>query len=111
VGVPWNGPALVDGKPWPFASDSVVWLVPGAHVVQPAPGGPPAIRVLDFNGDLKTAGVTSAGIEFAYQSSARALALLERPPAKLQIDGVESTPDMTGNVLLLPRGQHYVTLH
>jgi hypothetical protein len=111
VGVPWNGPALVDGKQWPFASDSVVWLVPGSHVVQPAPGGPPAIRVLDFNGDLKTAGVTPAGIEFSYQSSARALALLERPPAKLQIDGVERTPDMSGNVLLLPRGQHYVTLH
>src|SRR6202163_1283332 len=50
VGLPWNGPALVDGKPWPFASDSVVWLVPGAHVVQPAPGGAPPIRVLDFNG-------------------------------------------------------------
>jgi hypothetical protein len=85
--------------------------MPGAHVVESATAGSAAMRVLDFNGDLKMAGVTPAGIEFAYQSSARALALLERAPAKLQIDGVERTPDMTGNVLLLPRGQHYVTLH
>ena len=50
------------------------------------------MRVLDFNGDLKTAAVTAAGIEFAYQSSARAMALLERPPARLEIDGVEQPP-------------------
>jgi hypothetical protein len=110
VGVPWNGPATVDGKRWPFASDSLIWLMPGAHVIEPAAAGPLSIRVLDFNGDLKMAGVTAFGIEFAYQSSARAMARLERAPAKLQIDGVERVPEMSGNVLLLPRGQHFVTL-
>ena len=68
------------------------------------------MRVLDFNGDLKMATVTPQGIEFAYQSTARAMALLEHVPAKLQIDGVERIPDMAGNVLLLPRGQHLVSL-
>jgi hypothetical protein len=68
------------------------------------------VRVLDFNGDLKMAGVTPQGIEFAYQSTARAMARLERAPSNLQIDGVERTPEMAGSVLLLPRGQHLISL-
>jgi hypothetical protein len=109
VGVPWKGPALVDGKPWPIANDDTLWLMSGPHVIEPAPQALP-LRVLDFNGDLKMAGVTPQGIEFAYQSSARAMALLERVPSKLQIDGIERTPEMVGSVLLLPRGQHLVSL-
>ena len=111
VGVPFKGPALVDGKPWPIAGDDALWLMPGPHVIEPAPPAQaPPMRVLDFNGDLKMAIVTPQGIEFAYQSSARAMALLEHVPAKLQIDGVERTPEMVGNVVLLPRGQHLVNL-
>jgi len=109
VGVPWKGPALVDGRPWPFASDAAIWLMPGAHAIEPAPQ-PERLRVLDFNGDLKTAGVTAGGIEFAYKSNARAMALLEHAPGRLEIDGVEHPPEMSGNVLLLPRGQHLVNL-
>jgi hypothetical protein len=109
VGVPWIGPALVDGKPWPFASGTTVWLPKGPHAIEPAPQAPP-MRVLDFNGDLKMAEATPTGIEFAYQSSARAMAVLERQPGKLEIDGVEQAPNMLGDVLILPRGQHFVTL-
>ena len=36
VGALWTGPALVDGRPWPVASDTVVWLAPGSHSIQPA---------------------------------------------------------------------------
>jgi hypothetical protein len=111
VGVPWKGPALVDGRPWPIASGDTLWLMPGPHVIEPAPPTQaPLMRVLDFNGDLKMAGVTPQGIEFAYQSTARAMALVEHAPAKLEIDGVEHIPDMAGNVLLLPRGQHLISL-
>ena len=117
VGMPWKGPGpvLVDGKPWPIASDDTIWLMPGPHVIETAPAAQtPRMRVLDFNGDLKMARVTPQGIEFAYQSTARAMALIEPVPARLEIDGVERTPDlaqmMTGNVLLLPRGQHLVSL-
>ncbi len=111
VGVPWKGPALVDGKPWPIAGDTTVWLMPGAHVLEAAPAGQSLpMSVLAFNGDLKAAGATTKGIEFAYQSSARAMALLDQAPAKLEIDGVERVPEMSGKVLLLPRGQHIVSL-
>ena len=109
TGVPWQGPALVDGKPWPVLNGKTLWLPRGPHSIEPSPK-PAALRILDFNGDLKSAKVTAAGIEFAYQSSARAMATLERAPTKLEIDGLEAKPEMTGNVLVLPRGQHLVTL-
>jgi hypothetical protein len=38
------------------------------------------------------------------------MALIEHAPARLEIDGVEQTAQMSGNVLLLPRGQHLVNL-
>ena len=109
TGVPWHGSALVDGKPWPVASDKILWLPKGAHSIEPAEKAT-ALKILDFNGELKSAKVTSQGVEFAYQSSARAMATLEHLPRKVDIDGAEAKPEFAGNVLILPRGQHLVTL-
>jgi hypothetical protein len=114
VGVSWNGPALVDGKPWPMASDTTVWLPRGRHTVTALPAtsawAASPLRIVDFNGELTMAATTPAGLEFAYQSGARAMAVLEHAPRKLAIDGVVQEPQLLGNVLLLPRGQHLVTL-
>ena len=114
IGVNWTGPALVDGKPWPAASDSTVWLPRGKHSVAPLPAASawaaPPLRLIDFNGDLSMAAATPAGMEFVYQSSARAMAVLDHAPSKVTIDGVAQEPNLLGNVLLLPRGQHLVTL-
>jgi len=109
VEVRWKGPALVDGRLWPFSSGSAILLPRGVHVMQPSSNQPP-LRVLDFNGELKTANAGEGSVEFAYQSSARALARLERPPRKLEIDGLAAEPEMAGSVLILPRGQHFVVL-
>ncbi len=109
AGIPWQGPALVDGKPWPVRNEKTLWLPGGPHSIE-ASAKPIPLKILDFNGDLKSAKTIPDGIEFAYRSSARALATLERPPRKMEIDGVEVKPEMTGNVLILPRGQHLVTL-
>jgi hypothetical protein len=105
VGIPWKGPALVDGRVWPVVNDTTLWLPAGKHVVQPGERHAP-IRLLEFNCDLKSAN----GAEFAYQSSARALVLLDHLPARIEIDGAEARIENTGHVLLLPRGQHLVTL-
>jgi len=110
VGLPWKGPALVDGKVWPVAGDTVVWLPAGSHVIEPSYQSSPLIRVLDFNGDVRSAKATSNGVEVAYHSNARALAVLDHVPARVEIDGEEVSPDLRGNVLVLPRGQHFVTL-
>ena len=111
VGIPWKGGAKVDGQLWPAQDDDTLWLPAGPHAVEPAPraAGP---RLLHLTGDLKAARAVDAHtLEFTYQSAARAIAILSRTPLKLQIDGVEEAPRLAGPVtLLLPRGQHVVTL-
>ena len=74
-----------------------------------SPKSPP-LRILEFNGDLKTASVVAGGVEFAYQSTARALARVDRMPRRIEIDGAEWKPERFGDTLALPRGQHFVTL-
>jgi hypothetical protein len=108
VGAQWSGPALVDGRPWPVASDTVVWLAPGSHSIQPAPVKP-VLRLVDLNAELHSASAIAGGVEFTYRSSARALAAFETLPASFQIDGAEAHPVTLGNVVMLPRGQHVVT--
>ena len=68
------------------------------------------LRVLDFNGDLISASASTDSIEFAYRSSAQTLAVVERPPQRVEIDGEEAHPPLHGSVLTLPRGQHLVAL-
>jgi len=108
VGAAWSGPALVDGRPWPVASDTIVWLAPGSHLIQPA-AVKPVLRLVDLNAELHSAASIPGGIEFAYRSSARALANFETPPTRFQIDGADAHPLTLGNMVMLPRGQHVVT--
>jgi hypothetical protein len=69
----------------------------------------PLLRLVDLNAELHSATAVAGGIEFAYRSSARALAYFETLPASIQIDGTEAHPVTAGNVVMLPRGQHVVT--
>ena len=116
VGVPWQGPALVNGRPWPVRSDTTLWLPPGPNVVEPAPasGTKDAMRIVDFNGDLRSASTVGDGLRFNYGSTARALAVLNARPRKFEIDGTPGTPRITpagsAFILTLPRGQHVVQL-
>jgi hypothetical protein len=111
AGVPWKGGAKVDGELWPVQDDDTLWVPAGAHAVEPAVRnlGP---RLLRLNGDLKAARVVGPqALEFTYQSASRAIAILSRQPVTLQVDGVDEAPKLAGPVtLLLPRGQHVVTL-
>jgi hypothetical protein len=107
--VQWHGSATVDGKLWPIGDGTTIRLPPGLHSIEPT-SQTPAVRLLDFNGDLKSARSLADGVEFAYQSNARALVRLKGPPRRLEIDGADSRPQMTGSVLILPRGQHLVVL-
>jgi hypothetical protein len=110
VGVNWAGPALVDGQPWPVSDGKTVWLTPGAHVIE-AGTRAPALRIVDFNGELRSARAFDAGMEFSYSSSARAMLVLDGKPASLEIDGEPAEPVFIGDdVLVLPRGQHLVTI-
>jgi hypothetical protein len=107
VGVPWTGAAMVDGKPWPVVSDSTVWLARGAHSIQPSTVKV-ALRLIDLNAELRDALVTPSGLVFTYQSNARALATFDQLPSKIEIDGMAATPQVSGNTMMLPSGQHTV---
>jgi len=113
VGVPWKGPALVNGHPWPVRDDATLWIPAGSNVIEPAPKESP-YRILDFNGNLRSAAASANGLEFSYQSNGRALAILNTQPRKLEIDGVVVEQKAVSNgsrfLLMLPRGQHIVQL-
>jgi hypothetical protein len=107
VGVPWKGPARVDGQPWPARDEETLWLPAGPHAIEAAPATT-APRLMHLNADLKSARIVDGTtIEFTYQSAARGIAITDRPPVRLEIDG-EGTP--VSSPLLLPRGQHLVRL-
>ena len=111
VAMRWSGPALVDGQAWPASSESLLFLPAGAHSLE-AGGQAPAMRLISFNGELTSAEMVDGHtIELSYQSSARALAVLDRKPLRVEIDGVAGAPDAAGgNAIFLPRGQHIVTI-
>lgn len=113
VGLRWRGPALVNGRPWPVRDPEHLWLPAGRQVVEPG-GEEAAVRLLDFNGELNSAGAHPGGLEFSYRSGSRALAVLNRCPVRVEIDGEPAEPrllEAPGRcVLLLPRGQHLVSI-
>jgi len=112
VGLRWKGGAMVDGQPWPVQSDSLLFLPAGAHSVEPCDDST-ALRVTHFNGVLTSAQPAGGNaIELSYKSSARAIALLNRKPARVEIDGAGAAPESAGpDAIFLPRGQHLVTIH
>ncbi len=113
VGVPWQGPAIVNGHLWPVRSDTTLWLPAGTSVIEAAPKSP-GLRIVDFNGELHSANASAQGLQLSYQSNARALAVVSARPHKIEVDGVVAEDKLTesgaGFVLTLPRGQHVVQL-
>jgi hypothetical protein len=122
VGLPWTGPAMVDGHRWPVMDGTTLWLPPGSHTVE-AGGGEPAaaaaatsgtLHLLRFTGDLKAARMTGpAAIEFSYESAGRAIAIFDQAPTKVQIDGKPAplpASSSSSSTLFLPRGQHVVNV-
>jgi hypothetical protein len=111
VGLRWKGPATVDGQFWPAADGNTVWLPAGAHSVGRAPNHE-GVRLLYLNGELRAAReVDSRTIEFSYRSTARAIAILDHVPRKIEVDGTPEAVVAAGaNAVLLPRGQHLISI-
>ena len=114
VGIAWRGAALVDGSLWPAADGETLWLPAGRHRVEPAPRFP-AVRLLDLTGELMGAGSLAGGSEFSYRSDARAFAVVDQRPHRVEIDGTVVQPrildTVSGFTLCLPRGQHLVRIY
>jgi hypothetical protein len=109
VGVAWTGPAMVDGRAWPVRGTNFLWLPPGTHSVKSSTADV-ALRLIDLNADLRSATALPNGVEFVYQSPARTLALFDREPAAVEIDGEPLKGAIEGKLVKLPRGQHIATV-
>jgi len=111
TGVRWEGPAAVDGIPWPIRSNNTIWMPSGKHTISHTENDPP-IMITAFNGTLLKARWTGATLELQYSSDSRATAIVKTKPKKVSVDGREAiavdTPDHT--TLLLPRGRHEVVI-
>ncbi len=112
-GVRWTGFAQVDGTVWPVADANTVWLPAGRHEITPAAVPPPG-RILRFAGELLAAEVADQTVSVRYESTSRAIALLDRRPAQVAVDGSMIVPDLVAAPrhwsLRLPRGSHTVAL-
>jgi hypothetical protein len=109
--------ALVDGKPWPMQSATVLYLAAGSHTIEPAPKRD-GISVIDLNAKLRSAAAPSGKkITFEYSSDSRAIVRFDRKPARLEVDGELSPAELLSPTcmepgdcaVLLPRGTHRVT--
>jgi hypothetical protein len=110
IGVLWQGPALVDGRPWPLADGNVVWLPAGPHVVEPGVE-PCAVQVRRFSGAVRSARCTRDSAELAYRSATRAFAVLARAARAVEIDGEAVDVERHGTATIaLPAGQHVVSI-
>jgi hypothetical protein len=111
VGVPWKGAVAVDGRPWPVTDGETAWVPAGVHTLEAgAERGAP--RVIRLTADLKSARIASpTAIEISYQSTARAIAILDRAPVRIKIDGADEGMALAGPMtVMLPRGQHSVVV-
>ena len=91
-----------------------MWLPPGTHSIEPAPAHPP-LRILDFTGDLEAAdSPEGGGARLWYQSASRAIAVVERRPLRVEVDGLDIAINVLPSggywALMLPRGKHMVKI-
>jgi uncharacterized protein YdaL len=109
----------VNGIPWPGWGENVVNLPAGTHRIAPAEKHFTLVdtsvldlRLLRFTGNLETLKPTNRGIEFNYNSHMRTLALFNRRPFEVKIDGKDlvEVPDSGSGTwsVRLPRGRHSV---
>jgi len=121
-----NAPGLwqnyqVNGRIWPGWGESSVFMPAGKHEISPIERrfqlmdrSALDMRLLRFSGDMDSLTPTQQGFEFTYDSPLRVIALLNREPHEIQIDGrkTDLTPiAYAGNWnLLLPSGKHRVEI-
>ena len=113
AGLLWNGAAKVNGHLWPVMDGRTLWLPPGKFTIEPSEEDS-AIHVVDLNASLLGASASPAGIEFSYRSAGRALAIVDRRPSIIEIDGAKASPEIEASnanwLVKLPRGEHVVVM-
>jgi hypothetical protein len=107
--VAWQGPVELDGKVWPVHDARFVLVPPGEHRLTTA-FEDPAVVVSDFNGEIQSAVNSKDRVDLAYTSRSRAVAVLGAPVSSIEVDGAALPKSADPGSVLLPAGQHVVTL-
>jgi hypothetical protein len=99
----------VDGNPWPCIDGGNVWLPAGTHTISAeADAGTPRPHLIKLNGDLTGARYAEGpAIEFSYNAQRRAIAIFDRAPKSLRVDG-KASEIAPSPWMMLPRGAHKV---
>lgn len=111
----------VDDILWPGWGENEVYVPPGTHRITEAPKeftlfdtSALDIRLVHFTGDLDRLARTKQGFQFAYDSNSRSLALFNKQPFGIIVDGQsysEQPVPLSGLwSLRLPRGRHTVDI-
>ena len=113
VGVRWPGPVEVNGAPWPAGDEEIVWLPAGRYVLSSADTGPP-VRLLRLSAELQKVAVRPTGVLFTYRSKSRVIALVDRQPDSVLLDGEPFTASILRAkrhwAVMLPRGHRTVLI-
>lgn len=105
--IAWRGPVAIDGKTWPIQNSAFVLAPEGKHRISTA-FDQPAIRIRDFNGNVRSALSAKERVDVSYESRTRAIVLLDSPAAAVELDGSIYGKNKQG-ALMLPSGQHVVS--
>ena len=111
--VAWRGPVSMDGKTWPVQNERSVIMPIGKHRLTVATEAA-AVSLSDFNGELRTAFVSSNKTDVSYVSRSRAVALMTSKVSLVEVDGVmfwKAGAEAVPTSFLLPAGQHLVTFY
>jgi tetratricopeptide (TPR) repeat protein len=106
----WEGPAAMDGQPWPVQDDHYLLVPSGHHRITGSAEETP-LKLTDFNGQIQSATVSKAEVDIAYRSQTRALVAFDKHVAAIELDGApfwkagETSPMQA----VLPAGQHLLT--
>lgn len=107
--IPWQGPAELDGKPWPLQDDRFVLVPSGKHHLSTGIRKP-TVLIGDFNGSMESARSGRDRVDVSYNSRTRAIVLLASAVSSVELDGQPYQGHAAGKqAMLLPRGQHVVS--
>lgn len=113
----------LDGRAWPAFEAGSVLVPPGRHLLT---FSRPLLSLLEFHqldlrlrsitGELRSAQATSRGMVFNYQSQGRCVAVFNKQPYSIRVDGRQwpaaplYSPPQDEWSLILPGGQHSVAI-
>jgi hypothetical protein len=107
--VAWQGPAEIDGRPWPLQDTRFVLVPGGTHTISTGITAP-ALRLQDFNGEIRSVIAGHDRLDLSYSSRTRAIALLAAKSSGIEVDGQPyGSPGLSNAPVILPAGQHLVS--